>query len=174
MTDFNIFKDILNKLREDEDNTIAKAFTMYVADLLKQNGIEPILTKVETPYSAVEDMNAYQIVSRYGYMFERIDTSEHDIQIISEAIHRLDNAKVNCHEDYIDGIDFSIGVLENMLSQMKRSKFGYTNNSYCTRVTEECTKCNIRSDCQLLAGYMQCQKDKLQKLSNEFEKILEG
>lgn len=33
---------------------------------------------------------------------------------IENAIHHLDNSKANCHEDYIDGIDFAIGVLRNI------------------------------------------------------------
>lgn len=39
--------------------------------------------------------------------------------VIDEAIHRLDNSKANCHEDYIDGIDFAIGVLQSIAEQLK-------------------------------------------------------
>lgn len=38
---------------------------------------------------------------------------------IDDAIHHLDNSKVNCHEDYVDGIDFAIGVLRSIAEQHK-------------------------------------------------------
>lgn len=38
---------------------------------------------------------------------------------IDEAIHHLDNCTTNCHEDYIDGVHFSIGVLEQLKEQNK-------------------------------------------------------
>jgi len=41
---------------------------------------------------------------------------------IEDAIHRLDNARVNCHEDYEDGISFSIGVLKNIAEKLKENK----------------------------------------------------
>lgn len=36
---------------------------------------------------------------------------------IDEAIHSLDNCVATCHEDYIDGIHFSIGVLQELKEQ---------------------------------------------------------
>ena len=48
---------------------------------------------------------------------------EHDAKVradaIDDAIHHLDNSKVNCHEDYVDGIDFAIGVLRSIAEQLK-------------------------------------------------------
>lgn len=38
---------------------------------------------------------------------------------IDDAIHQIDNSKVNCHEDYICGINYSIGVLEGISEQLK-------------------------------------------------------
>lgn len=38
-------------------------------------------------------------------------------EAIDDAIHHLDNSRVNCHEDYIDGIDFSMGILEQLKEQ---------------------------------------------------------
>lgn len=57
-----------------------------------------------------------------GYM----TLDEYDKQIraetIEDAIHHLDNSKTNCHEDYIDGIDFAIGVLNSIAEQLKEQK----------------------------------------------------
>lgn len=39
---------------------------------------------------------------------------------IEDAIHSLDNSKAICHEDYVDGIDFAIGVLRNIAEQMQK------------------------------------------------------
>lgn len=41
---------------------------------------------------------------------------------IDDAIHHLDNSKTNCHEDYIDGIDFAIGLLNSTAEQLKEKK----------------------------------------------------
>ena len=84
-----IFDKITKKIAEEEDNAIAKAFTIYIADLLKRNGIEPILTNVESPYEECSSANEYRIVSRYGYMFEWLDTSDHDKQIRDEVIEEF-------------------------------------------------------------------------------------
>lgn len=50
-----------------------------------------------------------------------IDLVEWEKQIradaIDEVIHNLYNCKVNCHEDYIDGVCFSMGVLEQLKEQ---------------------------------------------------------
>lgn len=43
--------------------------------------------------------------------------SEIRADAIDEAIHHLDNCTTNCHEDYIDGIHFSMGVLEELKEQ---------------------------------------------------------
>ena len=40
-----------------------------------------------------------------------------EVDAIDDAIHHLDNSRVNCHEDYIDGIDFSMGILEQLKEQ---------------------------------------------------------
>lgn len=77
------------KITEEEDNAIAKAFTVYIADLLKRNGIKPILTKVEMSYEECSSANEYQLVSKYGYIFERLDTTEHDKQIRDEVISEM-------------------------------------------------------------------------------------
>lgn len=81
----NIFDDIAKRIQEEEDNAIAKAFTIYISDLLMGNGIKPILTKVETPYECFRE-DEYQLVSRYGYKFDGLDTSEHDKQIKYKVI----------------------------------------------------------------------------------------
>ena len=82
----NIFDDITKRIQEEEDNAIAKAFTLYIGDCLRREGIIPILTKVEAPCQEISNGNEYKIVSRYGYIFERLDTSEHDKQIRDEVI----------------------------------------------------------------------------------------
>lgn len=48
---------------------------------------------------------------------------------IEEVIHSLDNSKAICHEDYVDGIDFAIGVLRNIAEQMQKEVENESNNS---------------------------------------------
>lgn len=84
----SIFDEITKKIAEEEDNAIAKAFTLHIEDLLKRNGINPILTKVEAPYEECSSANEYQLVSRYGYIFERLDI-EHDKKIIADERERI-------------------------------------------------------------------------------------
>lgn len=85
----SIFDEITKRIAEEEDNAIAKAFTLHIADLLKRNGINPILTKVEAPYEECSSANEYQLVSKYGYIFERLDTTEHDKKIIADEQERI-------------------------------------------------------------------------------------
>lgn len=47
---------------------------------------------------------------------------EIQIDAIDIAIHHLYNSKVNCHQDYFDGIDFAIGVLSSVADQFKGAK----------------------------------------------------
>ena len=121
MEEFNIFDEIANKIREEEDNTIAKAFTVYSGDLLRRNGIKPILTKVELPFDECSDVNEYHIVSRYGYMFERLDTSVHDKQIMDEVIGKIYSyVKRECNPYGKPTLDFESGKqILNYLKQMK-------------------------------------------------------
>ena len=55
-----------------------------------------------------------------GYLAKVIADAKADA--IEDAIHHLDNSKVNCHEDYVDGIDFAIGVLGSITEQLKEQK----------------------------------------------------
>lgn len=110
----NIFDDITKRIAEEEDNALAKAFTMYIGDCLRREGIVPILTKVEMPYEECSTKNEYQIVSRYGYMFERLDTSAHDKQIRDEI---LDNVQVEVSEKIEKQIREE--VIEELLNKLE-------------------------------------------------------
>ena len=50
------------------------------------------------------------------HFYERGRAAERE-DILTECIHALDNVKATCHEDYVDGIDFSIGVLTDIYEQ---------------------------------------------------------
>ena len=116
-----IFDEIAKRVAEEEDNAIAKAFTLHIADLLKRNGIKSILTKVEAPYEECSSENEYQLVSRYGYMFERLDTAEHDQQIRNEVIGKIYSyVKRECNPYGKPSLDFESGKqILNYLEQMK-------------------------------------------------------
>jgi len=119
MTDIgNVFDDIANLIQEKEDNAIAKAFTAYIGDCLRREGIVPIMTKVEMPYAECFSKDEYTIISRYGYTFERLDTSEHDKQIRDEVIDRL--KKLLQIEYKKRNIDYSeMCVLDKVIRQLR-------------------------------------------------------
>lgn len=58
----------------------------------------------------------YKGYSKMALIFEIAKIRE---DTIDDAIHSLDNSKVNCHEDYVDGIDFAIGVLRSIAENLK-------------------------------------------------------
>lgn len=121
----NIFDDITKRIAEEEDNAIAKAFTMYIGDCLRREGIIPILTKVEAPCQEISNGNEYQIVSRYGYMFERLDTSEHDRQIINQTIDKCIQAIESTKCLFDNTTRWTMGEkthLQNVLRQLKESE----------------------------------------------------
>lgn len=59
--------------------------------------------------------------SKWKCEFLVIDDNKKEIidEVLHAAIHKLDNSRIYAHEDYVDGIDFSIGILENMLNDLK-------------------------------------------------------
>lgn len=62
-----------------------------------------------------------QIKSGYSQWIINHDAEIRE-DVLLECMHALDNSKANCHEDYIDGIDFSIGVLSGIYEQLKENK----------------------------------------------------
>lgn len=81
MTIEEIAEDILKQ----EDNQLARAFTMVIGSLLLSKGIQPIINKSIEEWNANDDLNKYIIRKEYNVTFD-IDTSEHDKQIIAEAL----------------------------------------------------------------------------------------
>lgn len=120
----SMFDEITKRIAEEEDNAIAKAFAIYSADLLRRNGIVPIMTKVELPFEECSETNKYQIALRYGYVFETLDTSEHDKQIMDDVIGKIYSyVKRECNPYGKPTLDFESGKqILNYLKQMKEEQ----------------------------------------------------
>lgn len=119
----NIFDDITKRIQEKEDNAIAKAFTSYIGICLIKEGIVPIMTKVETSYEECFSKDEYTIISRYGYKFDRIDTSEHDKQVINKYKYAVKEdvlARLKARKHYLTDDEYrqEIEATRNMISSL--------------------------------------------------------
>lgn len=83
---------ILEKIREEKDNLIAKAFTCQILSLLLTNGIVPIMTEHSFEHlNTITDSDRYKLVYDLGVTFESLDTSEHDKKVRANAIEEMYN-----------------------------------------------------------------------------------
>lgn len=81
---------ISEKIREEKDNIVAKAFTCQISSLLLTNGIVPIMTEYrKEDIDSITDADRYKLVYELGVTFDSLDTSEHDKQIKVDAINEL-------------------------------------------------------------------------------------
>lgn len=80
-------QEITQKIMEEENNLIAKAFTFHIGSLLMNNGIIPVMTKYTfDDLDAITDTDKYKIVKKFGISFDELDTREHDKQVKDKAI----------------------------------------------------------------------------------------
>lgn len=79
MIDIN---EIAAMIRERNDDVLARAFTMQICGLLKENGIIPVATEyTKQGIDDITNASEYKLVCEYGVCFKELDTSEHDEQI---------------------------------------------------------------------------------------------
>lgn len=79
--------EITKKIIEERENNIAKAFTMNITSLLRNNGIIPIITEYTfNDLNTIIDNDKYKIACKYGLCFEKLDTTEHDKEIYNKSI----------------------------------------------------------------------------------------
>jgi len=86
---------IIQKMNEEKDNIIAKAFTNQISGLLRENGIVPVMSEYMTQdfpeLNSTADSSTFTLVTEYGVAFNRLDTTEHDAQIRTETINECIN-----------------------------------------------------------------------------------
>lgn len=79
--------EITDKIIENKNNDIAKAFTMHIGSLLLNNGIVPVITEYTgNDVKNITDTNEYKLVMEYGIAFKELDCSKHDKEIYNKAI----------------------------------------------------------------------------------------
>lgn len=79
--------EITDKIIENKNNDIAKAFTMHIGSLLLNNGIVPVMTEYTgNDVKNITDTNEYKLVMEYGIAFKELDCSKHDKEIYNKAI----------------------------------------------------------------------------------------
>lgn len=78
--------EIRNKIMEEQNNIIAKAFTMQIGALLVNNGIIPIMKQyTKNDIDAITDADRYNLVMEFGVTFDELDTREHDKEVYNKA-----------------------------------------------------------------------------------------
>ena len=84
--------DITEKIIETRNNDIAKAFTMHIGSLLRNNGIVPVMTEYTgNDVKNITDTNEYKLVMEYGVAFKELDCSKHDKEIYNKALNDFVN-----------------------------------------------------------------------------------
>ena len=107
--------EITDKIIENKNNDIAKAFTMHIGSLLLNNGIVPVMTEYTgNDVKNITDTNEYKLVMEYGIAFKELDCSKHDKEIYNKAI-----------DDFIENI--SLEISESLIWGMIADCFKYKN-----------------------------------------------
>lgn len=85
-------QEITRKIIEEKENIIAKAFTVQIGELLKENGIVPVMTEyTKQDIDNITDASEYKMVTEFGVAFKELDTSKHDAQVKADAIYEFGN-----------------------------------------------------------------------------------
>lgn len=93
-------QEITRKIIEEKENIIAKAFTVQIGELLKENGIVPVMTEyTKRDIDNITDASEYKLVTTVGVAFKELDTSEHDAKVRADAIDEF-------AKDIVDKINF--------------------------------------------------------------------
>ena len=80
-------QEIAQKIIEEKDNLIAKAFTMQIGRLLMDNGIVPVMREyTKNDIDNITNPNEYKLVTEYGCYFNKLDTTEHDKKVRAKVI----------------------------------------------------------------------------------------
>lgn len=73
--------ELADEILRKNDDALARAFTLCIGKLLVENGIIPIIRRVEEPEQFKTDKNAYIIRKKYNVTFDGLDCTEHDKRI---------------------------------------------------------------------------------------------
>lgn len=86
-------QEITRKIIEEKENIVAKAFTVHIGELLKENGIVPVMTEyTKQDIDNVTDASEYKMVTEFGVALKELDTSKHDAKVRAEAIEEFARA----------------------------------------------------------------------------------
>jgi len=112
-------KRISEKIREEKDNLVAKAFTCQISSLLLTNGIVPIMTEHSfEDLETITDSDRYKLVYELGITFDSLDTSKHDKQIRADVIEELVDA-ICCHSAFTNMQKDAIRTFAEQLKEQK-------------------------------------------------------
>lgn len=111
--------EIASDILKREDDQLARAFTMTVAALLIDKGIQPIIEKTIEEWNQNDDLSKYIIRKEYKVTFD-LDTSEHDAKVIDEFMKRcVDNqAKLFINPSVSEQAQFKV-FLKYIAEQIK-------------------------------------------------------
>ena len=110
--------EITDKIIESKNNDIAKAFTMQIGSLLRNNGIVPVMTEyTEKDVKNITGINEYKFVLEYGVSFNELDCSKHDREIYNKALDDFARKlKSNYRFGYIACFD---KIVDDIAEQLK-------------------------------------------------------
>ena len=112
--------EITDKIIENRNNDIAKAFTMHIGSLLLNNGIVPVMTEYTgNDVKNITDTNEYKLVMEYGVAFKELDCSKHDKEIYNKAIDDFVNFANTMPTVETDDGEVRPMWLEEMAEQLK-------------------------------------------------------
>ena len=117
-----ILDEIANDIAKRQDNAKAMEFTKSIANLLRENGVVPIMAE----YNQSLD-NGNSIEMAYGYALERLDFTEHDKVFedkIAELKQRIEELENQEKSEELFEIDTStpIACAESLIQHMTHFK----------------------------------------------------
>ena len=124
--------EITDKIIENKNNDIAKAFTMHIGSLLLNNGIVPVMTEYTgNDVKNITDTNEYKLVMEYGIAFKELDCSKHDKEIYNKAIDEFAEVLKSYTYGRTNGIyvEIRLSRIDEIAQQLKA---GGTNGNSTT------------------------------------------
>lgn len=140
---FSVFDRIANDIKEQKDNAIALEFTKCIGELLRKNGVTPMIDEYRH-----ETVKENSIECRYGVAITGLDFTEHDKRLkdeITQLKHNLEktyNQLMEVEKDAqekIAELESELEVKENLL----KIKNGLCKNELPTEITIDGYKCEI-------------------------------
>lgn len=112
-------EEMTNKIIEEKNNIIARAFTFQIGKLLTNNGIVPIMKEyTQKDIDTITDTDRYEVVMKYGVSFDELDTTEHDKQVRADTIKEFVE-KIN---EYCSMSDMNRKMISQIAEKLKEHK----------------------------------------------------